>query len=377
MLLWLFLGLPSGRLYRLTGALVCQTLAAWPMFVLLPIASIPTPEIELPLLFQVADWVNLDNNYLPSLHVSYATTCAFFAGGPLWTLWAVAISASTLLCHQHYLLDVLAGFLLGWFFSKIWSTDRPLIWCLKELIRCSARHPRYALISLALIGYATLFPKRGYRALLGFCYLQHIDDLLDGHLASAQESEDIALAQLRGWEDDDFPDETLSFIAFSLREQGVPKEKLVSLIKEMLIDRARVRDRVVLEERDLLRHLHRTFELSFDLMLWAADSQYTSAHSPSLVPLLGWCSLYRDFSDDLQLGLVNLPHGYTEPQLAFQWLSEQTEIARENYLLAEQEIKKLDRGSLLFRIFHRSVKKYLRRANRHRLLALSMQVARP
>ena len=62
----------------------------------------------------------LSHNYLPSLHVAF-TTIAVLAYGThanrrqramLWS-WGLAIIASTLLTHQHYIADVASGFLLG------------------------------------------------------------------------------------------------------------------------------------------------------------------------------------------------------------------------------------------------------------------------
>jgi membrane-associated phospholipid phosphatase len=66
-------------------------------------------------------WLALAHNLVPSLHVALSVVCvavyARRAGLPgkmlLW-LWAGVIAASTLLLHQHYLLDVLTGAALGW-----------------------------------------------------------------------------------------------------------------------------------------------------------------------------------------------------------------------------------------------------------------------
>lgn len=71
-------------------------------------------------LFHLADSLNLHYNLLPSLHVTFAVVCAgAFATRAssigkfgLWS-WAAAVGASTILTHQHHLIDVPAGFLLG------------------------------------------------------------------------------------------------------------------------------------------------------------------------------------------------------------------------------------------------------------------------
>ena len=73
-----------------------------------------------PQLFHFADSLNLDYNLVPSLHVAFSVVCvAVFSSRArgvgvvvLW-LWAAAISLSTLLTHQHHIIDVIVGFLLG------------------------------------------------------------------------------------------------------------------------------------------------------------------------------------------------------------------------------------------------------------------------
>jgi membrane-associated phospholipid phosphatase len=71
-------------------------------------------------IYHVADGLNLTYNLLPSLHVAFAVICASAfsprAPGPikaaLW-LWAFLIAASTVLIHQHHILDVITGWLLA------------------------------------------------------------------------------------------------------------------------------------------------------------------------------------------------------------------------------------------------------------------------
>lgn len=70
--------------------------------------------------FYLADFINLDYNFFPSLHVGMAVVCAFAysRSAPTWVailfwLWAAMIASSALLMHQHYLADVAAGALLG------------------------------------------------------------------------------------------------------------------------------------------------------------------------------------------------------------------------------------------------------------------------
>jgi len=67
-------------------------------------------------LFELSDRINLDYNLVPSLHVGLTVLCllAFWprASAPLraaLSLWALALASSTLLTHQHHVLDVASG----------------------------------------------------------------------------------------------------------------------------------------------------------------------------------------------------------------------------------------------------------------------------
>jgi membrane-associated phospholipid phosphatase len=67
-------------------------------------------------LFRFADWLNLDYNLVPSLHVAMTVTCVSaysYRARVFWWTWAVAIAVSTVLTHQHHLLDVVTGWALG------------------------------------------------------------------------------------------------------------------------------------------------------------------------------------------------------------------------------------------------------------------------
>jgi membrane-associated phospholipid phosphatase len=71
-------------------------------------------------LYHLADDLNLTYNLLPSLHVAFAVICvAIFAPRAsrpvqiaLW-LWALLIAISTVLTHQHHVLDAVTGWLLA------------------------------------------------------------------------------------------------------------------------------------------------------------------------------------------------------------------------------------------------------------------------
>jgi membrane-associated phospholipid phosphatase len=69
---------------------------------------------------QITRRVALQYNLAPSLHVALAVTCvtayaerARWGGKLLLWAWALGIVASTLLLHEHHLLDVVTGWPLG------------------------------------------------------------------------------------------------------------------------------------------------------------------------------------------------------------------------------------------------------------------------
>jgi membrane-associated phospholipid phosphatase len=73
-------------------------------------------------IFNIADRINLDHNLLPSLHVTLSSICVMVfsrRAGLVWKfvlwVWAFSIALSTLLTHQHHVLDVFAGLLLAVF----------------------------------------------------------------------------------------------------------------------------------------------------------------------------------------------------------------------------------------------------------------------
>ena len=84
-------------------------------------------------LFTLAHELALSYNLVPSLHVAmsclclaaYATHCGKL-GKSLLGLWAATIAVSTLLIHEHHLLDVLTGLILA-IAGKLLIYDRWLI----------------------------------------------------------------------------------------------------------------------------------------------------------------------------------------------------------------------------------------------------------
>ncbi|HSF39955.1 MAG TPA: phosphatase PAP2 family protein, partial [Thermoanaerobaculia bacterium] len=99
--------------------LTAETLTAGLCFLLFPVEQAYPPRTASGLwgeVFRIADALNLDHNEVPSLHVAFAVTAALVfgrrcgrLGRTLFALWAVFVSASTLLLHEHHLLDLAAG----------------------------------------------------------------------------------------------------------------------------------------------------------------------------------------------------------------------------------------------------------------------------
>lgn len=107
------------------------TLCGGIVFLLLPAENIfPTPTDAAlgPWLgmFRLADRANLDYNMCPSLHVAWAVAGVdVFAGKTRWIgkvvlwSWAVCLTLSTLLVHQHYVADVVAGVVLAMCMTRL------------------------------------------------------------------------------------------------------------------------------------------------------------------------------------------------------------------------------------------------------------------
>ena len=103
------------------GTLFAQTAVAAIFFVLVPIdPGYETTGVWGPYFYEYFGLENLSRwNHAPSLHVSYAFTMAWVIGMrygktimTLSLLWAIAVSISTMLVHEHHFICVLGGFTL-------------------------------------------------------------------------------------------------------------------------------------------------------------------------------------------------------------------------------------------------------------------------
>ncbi|HXW74373.1 MAG TPA: phosphatase PAP2 family protein [Steroidobacteraceae bacterium] len=109
---------------RLAGALARVIAIAGVAFVAFP-AELGFPPVDAPgsvwnSWLHLADRLNLDYDLVPSLHVALFTVCAgtyaaraSSTARALLAVWLVVVAASTVLTHQHQLLDVVTGLALG------------------------------------------------------------------------------------------------------------------------------------------------------------------------------------------------------------------------------------------------------------------------
>jgi len=205
--------------------LTAETLIAGLCFLLLPFAQAYPPRIASGFwggIFHFADMVNLDYNEVPSLNVTFAVTLALVFGrrrGPLgrflFLAWAVTVCVSTLLIHEHHLLDVGAGIVLG--VTAVLTVQRPAsresvlnalrieALCLREVWFFTRRHPRYLLTALAL--WVHSLPRWRASRLLraSWCLAQQVDDVLDGDRKVKGDPEAHVERLIRGMTDGPFP----------------------------------------------------------------------------------------------------------------------------------------------------------------------------
>ena len=125
MLIPLWAALPTPRqLWPVLVTLNVQGLTAALCFWLLPLEdgfppAHPAPSWSVSM-WRLANQLALRHNYFPSLHVSLSASAAMVLsrcrGSIHWpmVLWAAAIAVSTLLIHQHHLIDVAGGLLLAY-----------------------------------------------------------------------------------------------------------------------------------------------------------------------------------------------------------------------------------------------------------------------
>jgi fatty acid desaturase/membrane-associated phospholipid phosphatase len=334
LLLLLPLARPRWRdLFPVFATLVVETIIASAFFIALPVQSGFPPRDGTGTwggTFLLADTLNMERNLFPSLHVAFAATaalalasCVGLAGRVLFFAWASAIAASTLLIHEHHVVDVVGGVLLAalsWRYVTRWAArDEVLgavdveLLCLRNEWLFARRHRRYGLIALLLL-IDRLFRWRTRRVLsTGFCFLQIVDDVMDGDRPSNQDPLALVDELMQAIRNDRFGDDELmrlgkAFIS-DLRSvgQAAAVDDVLAIMAVMRSDRCRVVDHAVWSREALREHHRQTFTLSLNLLLAARGSDLRAADAPELVEAFGWCSAVRDLREDLEAGLINVP----------------------------------------------------------------------
>jgi membrane-associated phospholipid phosphatase len=120
------------RLVMTATAMAMATGLAGICFLLLPAEpDFTTPDHLglIPSVFQLSDWINLNYNQVPSLHVAFVVICAEsfclsarVIGKAVLRSWQVAVAVAAVLTYQHHLVDVVAGYGLG--LTCLWSARR-------------------------------------------------------------------------------------------------------------------------------------------------------------------------------------------------------------------------------------------------------------
>jgi hypothetical protein len=112
------------QLEALSATLAAETLAAGVCFLILPAELAYQSDRDWGMWadwYAVADRINLQYNLVPSLHVAlsivcvatYAARASSVAGRAVLWSWGTAIALSTLLTHEHHLLDAVTGWILA------------------------------------------------------------------------------------------------------------------------------------------------------------------------------------------------------------------------------------------------------------------------
>lgn len=319
----------------LFATLLAQLLLACVCFVLLPVQLAFEPETVVGVWrwwHTLAMAVGMSQNHLPSLHMAFAAT-AVWALWPVvrwWArwgllLWAMLVAISTLLIHAHHLLDLVAGMVLAvsmWLTVAPWARQSTVLrrvrlgwlWCCNQYW-FARRHRRYALIALLIAWQRVRSPTRGTLMLSGFCFLQAVDDVMDGDRLLLTEALPWVDGLMSAWQAGVFDesDDTLLMAAdfyqrlAMLADVNTVRGKVWHLLAVMREDYIRSSTQAVWSEQRLAAQHQATFALSLDVLLSVLASSLRAKDVPELVSVLGWCSVMRDMREDVAAGLINVP----------------------------------------------------------------------
>lgn len=192
-----------------------------------------------------------------------------------------------------------------WRLEKYWLTNQ---W------RFTRRHRRYGLIALMIATQRLMRPRRGQLLLSGYCFLQAVDDIMDGDRPWPQAPLALADALLYAWQTQQFATDELGLLAadFYQRLSHTPdparsRDTVVELLVLMRRDAERAQQRRLWPAAAIAAQHRRTFACSFDLLLSALGSHSRAEDLPELLDALGWCSTVRDLREDLAAGIINIP----------------------------------------------------------------------
>lgn len=178
--------------------LTVETLIAGLFFLTMPLAqAYPQREADgfFGGVFALTDRLNLDYNKFPSLLIAFAVTAAIvfgrrcgWLGRSLFALWIVAVAASTMLIHEHQILDLAGGLVLGLACvatvqrraadERYLGTLRIEALCLREIWRLGRVRSLRAYLALFR---ASRFRWRQTRPLrVAYCLVQHVNGALSG-----------------------------------------------------------------------------------------------------------------------------------------------------------------------------------------------------
>ena len=192
--------------------------------------------------------------------------------------------------------------------------------CVKLAISFSRRHLRYLKIVLGVYLFHLISPRKGRYLRLGFFFLQTIDDYLDGDLFHSDVPGCVhqISAEFRA---EAFGKSELALLgeAFNAsvpdEQKGVIRGKVLQLIAVMETDYWRVVNREIWTAEQLEQQHELTFSLSLDLCCGVFEKEFTSAEStPAMIKGLGWCSTVRDFDEDFNRRLFNVPSTFLKPE---------------------------------------------------------------
>ena len=123
--LWFLLPLfvlDAEAIRKLSRAFLVTTLIGGVCFMLFPAQSPfdrSQHQVGSNAVYQLVYFLDKPHNLVPSLHIAYGILflCVFQAkkvsGLLLWYVWAAAMMVSVLLTHQHSIMDIIGGMLLG------------------------------------------------------------------------------------------------------------------------------------------------------------------------------------------------------------------------------------------------------------------------